>query len=145
MYQYTCQNFRRFLGANLNQAHWRYREVDEEVQRLLGLSTGTLQLRKREVRLVAKDCAREFQQQYPPASEWQLPGEEDLAELLVNAFRARGLVLDADCFPLARETFCAQLRQPLDHHKQPGGPTTVAGWVAQRSQRSNSAVGSARR
>ena len=136
------RNFRRFLGANLNQAHWRYREVDEEVQRLLGLSTGTLQLRKREVRLVAKDCAREFQQQFPPASEWQLPGEEDLAELLVNAFRARGLVLDADCFPLARETFCAQLRQPLDHHKQPGGPTTVAGWVAQRSQRSNSAVGS---
>ena len=135
------RNFRRFLGPDLSQAHWRYREVDEEVQRLLELSTGALQLRKREVMLVARDCARQFQQQHF-GGELLIPEESDLAEILVNGFRARGLVLSSDYFPLAHETFFTQLHQPLDRRKRPGAPTTVAGWVLQRRQRGVSTSGS---
>jgi hypothetical protein len=129
--------FRRYLGPELNLAQWRYREVEEEVQRLLGLSTGALQLRKREVRLVARDCARELQHR---GGELQLPDEGDLAELLVNGFRARGLVLESDCFAMAREAFFLQWRQPVDQRQRDGAPTTVAGWVVQRRQQGGSAA-----
>ena len=82
---------RRFLSQERTEAERRYGEVQEEVQRLLALSSGVLRLRRREVRLVARDCARDWQRQRGSLAFAELPNEADLAELLVNGFSSRGL------------------------------------------------------
>ena len=138
---------RRFLSPERPEAERRYGEVQEEVQRLLALSSGVLTLRSREVRLVACDCARDWQRQRGPLALAELPNEADLAELLVNGFRSRGLVLTGERFLLAREAFCAQLKLPGLQNPTPPPqrwPSTVAGWVAQRQQQGSGAASSGR-
>jgi integrase len=112
--------------------------VHEEVQRLLGLSAGTMQLRRREVRLVARDCARQWLWRRAHGVAVLMPDEAELVEQLVNGFRGRGLVLDGDHFPLAREVFCRELAKPRPVQSPaevapPPISTTIAGWVALRS------------
>lgn len=138
---------RRFLSQERTEAERRYGEVQEEVQRLLALSSGVLRLRRREVRLVARDCARDWQRQRGSLAFAELPNEADLAELLVNGFSSRGLVLAGERFLVAREAFCAQLKLPgLQNQTAPSPrwPSTVAGWVAQRQQQGSGAASSGR-
>ena len=90
------RSIRRYLAPTLPQAHRQAADVHEQVERLLGLSAGDLQLRGREVRLVARDCARRWRERLsaaalPPPSR---PDESELVELLMNGFRSRGLVLE---------------------------------------------------
>ena len=127
---------RRFLAAERSAAEVRGAEVHEEVQRLLRLSSGALQLRGREVRLVAADWARHWQSHALAAGTTPvLPDESDLVELLINGFRSRGLVLEESQFLEAREAFLAQCEQPTGSPPPHGRrPTTVAGWMARRQQ-----------
>ena len=127
---------RRFLAVERSAAQLRGAEVHEEVQRLLQLSSGSLQLRGREVRLVAGDCARHWQSHALAAGATPvLPDEADLVELLINGFRSRGLVLEEAQFLEAREAFLAQCEQPTGSPPPHGRrATTVAGWMARRQQ-----------
>ena len=127
---------RRFLAAEHAEALMRGAEVHEEVQRLLLLSSGSLQLRGREVRLVAADCARQWQAHAIAAgAKPVLPDEVDLVELLINGFRSRGLVLEQSQFLEARTAFMAQLQQSDQGRPAPLRRfTTVASWVARRQQ-----------
>lgn len=130
------RRFRRFLALERDQALLRAREVHEKVERLLELSAGELQLRGREIRAVAIECARLWQghQQACGLGDNVLPDEGELVELLMNGFRSRGLILDQEQFPEAREAFAQQLQlHQLALEHRPRGSTTLAGWVAWRA------------
>ena len=96
------RRFRRFLAAERELALSCAQEVHEKVERLLELSAGELQLRGREIRAVAIECARLWQghQQACGLGDNRLPDEGELVELLMNGFRSRGLILEQDQFPL---------------------------------------------
>ena len=131
------RSIRRYLAPTLSQAHRQAADVHEQVERLLGLSAGELQLRGREVRLVARACARRWRERLSaaalPASS--RPDESELVELLMNGFRSRGLVLEESDFLEAREAFLGQLSKPLPPLPAPRHrPNTVAGWVAARQR-----------
>ena len=128
--------FRRFLAAERELALSCAHEVHEKVERLLALSAGELQLRGREIRAVAIECARLWQghQQACGLGDNRLPDEGELVELLMNGFRSRGLILEQDQFPEAREAFAQQLQlQRSALEQRPLGSSTLAGWVAWRA------------
>ena len=131
------RSIRRYLASTLVQAHRQAADVHEQVERLLGLSAGELQLRGREVRLVARDCARRWCERLSAAAlpTPSRPDESELVELLMNGFRSRGLVLEESDFLEAREAFLAQLSRPLPPLPAPRHrPNTIAGWVAARQR-----------
>ena len=131
------RSIRRYLAPTLVQAHRLAADVHEQVERLLGLSAGELQLRGREVRLVARECARRWRERLSAAAlpTPSRPDESELVELLMNGFRSRGLVLEESDFLEAREAFLAQLAGPLPLLPAPRHrPNTVAGWVAARQR-----------
>ena len=131
------RSIRRYLASTLVQAHRQAADVHEQVERLLGLSAGELQLRGREVRLVARECARRWRERLSAAAlpTPSRPDESELVELLMNGFRSRGLVLEESDFLEAREAFLAQLSRPLPPLPAPRHrPNTVAGWVAARQR-----------
>ena len=131
------RSIRRYLAPTLVQAHRLAADVHEQVERLLGLSAGELQLRGREIRLVARECARRWRERLSAAAlpAPSRPDESELVELLMNGFRSRGLVLEESDFLEAREAFLAQLARPLPPLPAPRHrPNTVAGWVAARQR-----------
>ena len=131
------RSIRRYLAPTLVQAHRLAADVHEQVERLLGLSAGELQLRGREIRLVARECARRWRERLSAAAlpTPSRPDESELVELLMNGFRSRGLVLEEPDFLEAREAFLAQLVRPLPPLPAPRlRPNTVAGWVAARQR-----------
>ena len=131
------RSIRRYLAPTLVQAHRLAADVHEQVERLLGLSAGELQLRGREIRLVARECARRWRERLSAAAlpAPSRPDESELVELLMNGFRSRGLVLEEPDFLEAREAFLAQLAGPLPPLPAPRHrPNTVAGWVAARQR-----------
>ena len=131
------RSIRRYLAPTLVQAHRLAADVHEQVERLLGLSAGELQLRGREIRLVARECARRWRERLSAAAlpAPSRPDESELVELLMNGFRSRGLVLEEPDFLEAREAFLAQLARPLPPLPAPRHrPNTVAGWVAARQR-----------
>ena len=131
------RSIRRYLASTLPQAHRQAADVHEQVERLLGLSAGELQLRGREVRLVARDSARRWRERLSAAAlpTPSRPDESELVELLMNGFRSRGLVLEESDFLEAREAFLGQLSRPLPPLPAPRHrPNTVAGWVAARQR-----------
>ena len=83
------RSIRRYLASTLVQAHRQAADVHEQVERLLGLSAGELQLRGREVRLVARECARRWRERLSAAAlpTPSRPDESELVELLMNGFR----------------------------------------------------------
>ena len=131
------RSIRRYLASTFVQAHRLAADVHEQVERLLGLSAGELQLRGREIRLVARECARRWRERLSAAAlpTPSRPDESELVELLMNGFRSRGLVLEEPDFLEAREAFLAQLVRPLPPLPAPRlRPNTVAGWVAARQR-----------
>jgi len=131
------RSIRRYLAPTLSQANGLAADVHEQVERLLGLSAGDLQLRGREVRLVARQIARRWRERLLAAAlpSTSRPDESELVELLMNGFRSRGLVLEESDFLEAREAFLGQLSKPLPTLPAPQRrPNTVAGWVAARQR-----------